>query len=123
MQARLVGSRIVGGGFCNPAVLGPLETTVMRRIVTAACPVLLFIQALVLPAPVSAGTDQEAKKARVEAAKKVYDLHVRRLFNVMGDFPEVFLWERRLTEAELELAQDKDERLAALKAHLKRIQK
>lgn len=69
--------------------------------------------------------DQAAlKKALVEEARKTYEMDYRRLEAAAGGItPEdLYRWSRRWLEAQLDLTGIKEERVAALRDHLKRMQ-
>jgi RNA polymerase sigma factor (sigma-70 family) len=73
--------------------------------------------------PAAVGPDREAalKKALVEAARKTFEMDLKRLQARQGTTGEVFLWSRRWLEAELEAAGGKEQREAALRAHVARM--
>jgi hypothetical protein len=63
-------------------------------------------------------------KARLEAARQVYEGRLTRYKN-QGDFPldleQHFMWSRRWAEAQLELAPNRKESLAAVQSHVDRM--
>ncbi len=76
------------------------------------------------------GDDPKAKadlvKAKIEAARKVYEQSVKGPGGVGGagarlNSEKAYLWSRRWMEAESEATEDKDKRLAALEAHRDRM--
>jgi RNA polymerase sigma factor (sigma-70 family) len=68
------------------------------------------------------GAEAALKKALVEEARKVYEQDVRQLkvaFDIAAE--DVYRWSRRWLEAQMDLAVNKEERMAALRDHLGRM--
>jgi hypothetical protein len=73
------------------------------------------------PAADRAEKEDALKKALVEAARKTYEMKMKRLRGAQGTVEEVCLWSRRWLEAEQELGGGKERREAALRAHAARM--
>lgn len=65
----------------------------------------------------------ELAKARLDAARKTYEMKWRRIRGGGGGDPEsLYAWSRRWRDAQVALEADKEGRLAAFRAHLNRME-
>jgi hypothetical protein len=70
----------------------------------------------------SKDADLALKKALVAEARKTYEQNAMRLRNLQNIPPEhLYRWSRRWLEAQLALAETKEERVASLQSHLERM--
>lgn len=83
----------------------------------------LAVPAWATPAPENKDSEevQKLKKARAEAAKATYEARWEEYKVGRGFLEPVCDWSRRWLEAERDMSTKKEEQLAALEAHLKRL--
>lgn len=82
---------------------------------------LVLVAAELAAADKTPQVPKELLEKRRDAARKVFTLHFKRLFNGIGDVSPLFAWSQRWLEAEMVLSDKKADRIAALKAHLERM--
>jgi hypothetical protein len=96
-----------------------VEDTPVTRSLLSATLLLLFVAVLARAEDKAA----ENARARMEAARKVYELSWKRLSAEGGepDYEKFYRWSQRWMEAEKELAAKKADRVAAVQGHLDRM--
>jgi hypothetical protein len=72
--------------------------------------------------PVPTGVPAKLYQARLDAAKQGFKLTLKELRIGRADSDTAYLWSKRVLEAERPLCKTQAERVAACKAHLKRVE-
>jgi len=90
-------------------------------LAVAALAVAGAVRACVAAPPSTSKVPRELLQARLEAARRAYDLTETLLHTGKADFSELPLWSRRWLEAERALATTGADQVAALEAHLERM--
>lgn len=73
------------------------------------------------PAPAAQKAPKELLEKRLHEVKIVWDMKLKRLEFRKGQPSDLFGWSERWLEAELALADEKEDRIKALKAHVDRL--
>jgi hypothetical protein len=84
---------------------------------------LASLAAVLTAAPVPAGAQgaPALAEAKFTAARKAYEAHWKALPTGLSDPEKVYLWSRRVLEAQRALSPKKADRVAAAEAHLERM--
>jgi hypothetical protein len=81
-----------------------------------------LVAALVLAGAAAAGpVPAETLKARLQAAREAYDQSDYIFWRGRGSLENVYRWSLRVLDAQKTLAQNKDDEVAAARAHLERM--